>query len=259
MSRQINYMKFKKKKIDICNICGSMTELSWDHVPPKGAIMYSDVKISSLYHRFSLDEYPEKISQNGTKYRTICSKCNSMLGKKYDSRFVIFIKESIDKIVKLDEKKMSEVEINPARLIKSLFGHLLAAQLEYPNSKIDKKMRNYLLKDMYDDNNLNIYCWFYPFANNQVIREMTITKIQENRTYIFSCLKLYPLAFIVTGKKFDFLTRIPFLDTDIEVDIPIDYEKVIHPDWPAIVDDNTIIFGSKSSEQSSVAIPRGKR
>ena len=84
MENKINYVKIKREKEGRCNICGCNEKLTWDHVPPKNSIFFRDVQIVSLFGKYDLDNYPSTISQNGTKFRTICAKCNNILGTEYD-------------------------------------------------------------------------------------------------------------------------------------------------------------------------------
>ena len=80
------YAKSKREKRSICNLCRKEKDLSWDHIPPKGGIELSTVKMETIFALIAGDRDKPKIreSQNGMKYRTICSECNAYLGAEFD-------------------------------------------------------------------------------------------------------------------------------------------------------------------------------
>lgn len=80
------YAKSKREKVSICNLCRETKDMSWDHVPPKGGVTLSAVKMETVFSLMAGDSEQAKFreSQNGMKYRTICSDCNSYLGSEFD-------------------------------------------------------------------------------------------------------------------------------------------------------------------------------
>lgn len=61
--------------------------LTWDHVPPKFCFNSERAKYNSLLE-INKDYSYTYITQNGIKYRFICSKCNNdLLGSDYDKEY----------------------------------------------------------------------------------------------------------------------------------------------------------------------------
>lgn len=264
MTNSINYVKIKREKEGKCNICGNFSTLTWDHVPPKKAIFFRDVEIVSIFNKHSIDGHPREYSQNGTKFRTICGMCNNMLGTNYDVDFIEFFNEVSQKVyIEFTNKEHIACKIKPVKFIKSLFGHLLAAKGDYEESLIDIEMRKFVQNDDLWLPPFNVFYWFYPYPNIEVVRDLAICKLNGgNNTEVFSMLKMYPIAFYITKEKeynnFKNLKDYCSCNIDEYVDISIDISrnKVVNSDWPIIVDDNTIILAGKSINSSVVSIPR---
>ncbi|MDM8313609.1 hypothetical protein [Clostridium cadaveris] len=264
MDNKINYLKVKRDLIGKCNICGDFGKLTWDHVPPKKSIFFRDIEIVSIFGKYSLEGYPKIHSQNGNKYRTICEKCNNILGTAYDVDFIYFINQASNNVyINFDKQEEITCKIKPVKVIKSLFGHLLAAKGDYEESLIDIKMRGYVLnKDMLLPP-LNVFYWFYPFPNIDIVRDLAIAKLDNKESFdIFSMIKMYPVAFIITenDKFYNFKNLKDYCIDDAEcyVDIPLDISRknLINSDWPIIVDDNTIFLAGKSIDSSVTSSPR---
>lgn len=92
-SSRISKMKYSREKRDVkdyCNICGKYGRLTWDHVPPKACDNYDLVKYGTFFDIQDEDPF-YSISQNGIKYRSICSNCNNkLLGSNYDIELINF-------------------------------------------------------------------------------------------------------------------------------------------------------------------------
>ena len=83
----MHYVKLKRGSVDHCNICRNQTTLSWDHVPPQSGIELTPVEQTTILHLLTAKKNEElySISQNGVKFRTICTYCNNtLLGLRYD-------------------------------------------------------------------------------------------------------------------------------------------------------------------------------
>lgn len=264
MDNSINYIKMKRDKVGKCNICGINSVLTWDHVPPKKAIFFNDVEIVSIFNRYSTAGYPKQHSQNGTKFRTICAQCNNILGTYYDIDFIEFINEISNKVYK-DFPYRNEItcKIKPVKVIKSLLGHLLAAKGDYEDTVIDREIREFVLSDNQWMPPVNIYYWFYPYPNVQIVRDLAICKLNGNSSIeIFSMLKMYPITFFITMENTfnNFYNLKDYCLKDIEqyveINVDIDKNKLLSSDWPIIVDDNTIFLAGKSINSSVISTPR---
>lgn len=257
----IHYVKNKREKISKCNICGNNTNLTWDHVPPKGAIFHDNVEMISIANAFNpLDKPPKVFSQNGMKFRTICNTCNNLIGSKFDVEFNTFIQE-LFKLVYLNFSKTEFVSmvINPEKIVKAVCGHLLAAKADLEDTISDEKMRDFVLGRM-THLDMNVYIWFYPYLENQVIRDILIGRFTINKTALISMLKCYPIAFIVTeSDMFDSDFQKLNFDTNSSnstFEFKLDISRVYSKEYPLIVDDKTIIMGGQSIQSACISRPK---
>jgi len=192
-----------KRKDKICNIClkdKALTNenLSWDHVPPKGGIDLSTMKARRYDVDISVDR---TIIQNGLKFRTLCSDCNSKLGSFYDIAFNSFLidvkKYLLSKIV-----QFPYVESYPTLLIKGLLAHILATKTQECCSKIDQETRKFIFNsEAILSPDIHVYYWLFPF-NCTIIREeeMYFNPYSGEKLHI-TMLKTFPIAFAVTYKS----------------------------------------------------------
>lgn len=265
MNTNINYVKDKREKIGKCNICGESKKLSWDHVPPKGAIFYDDVELRSVFNKY-VDDCPKIFSQNGTKFRSICSDCNNNLGSKFDIEFNDFIQSLAIKV--FDEfPRANSVTVNnsPNKIVRALFGHLLAAKSEYQETNIDKLMRKYISNEEEVDPGINIYCWFYPYNRIEIMRDYAKATLGNSELNdFFSLLKMYPVSFYITENETypDFMNLrdlcIKSNNSNINIVLDIDIDKLKHHDWPILLDDNSILLGH-SGNNPIISRPRTKK
>ena len=209
------------------------------------------------------------LTQNGVKYRTLCERCNSyLLGGGYDrtlNEFTLTVGRFLNTTLPLPSQVA--IATKPARLLRSLFGHLLAAKAELEHSKPDEAMRQYVLDRVARvPPALNVSYFVYPYPDFVIIRDvvMPARRGRFDSMGIFSILKYFPIAYIVTNvKEYEGLQSLSFHcpeNLDQVVDIPISLESVQACDWPEVVDDGNFVAGGGSSGQSSVtAIPKGAK
>ncbi|RJP64540.1 MAG: hypothetical protein C4539_14285 [Ignavibacteriales bacterium] len=253
-SHPIGEIKLQKYPSDnICNICLSEKELTFDHVPPKCT------GNEGLYHYVNLYNYMvnssieyKGISQDGIKYQTICKKCNNEILKQYDDEINILF--NTFKTVKLSNKLILKLTIKPNKIIRGILGHFLSAKtshirtsmedifadaITYPSKPIDKSLGFYVVPYFYDQ--------------IRVIRDLLI---DYNRV-IVNCIKIYPLAFIVTQPKY--FPNLPDWSCffDVEPDLKYDVElfgmKECKLEWPERYF-HPIYFG-KNGVESIIGFP----
>lgn len=242
---------------DFCNICEKKASLTWDHVPPQITGNKLSVKIKPLFPQISNQKKAFEISQNGLKYKTLCSSCNSqLLGSIYDKEYgnlckkikmIFLIKNRRNNIFKF------KVEVN--KIARSVVGHLLAAKTEYDsNVLIDKELRKYFLNQSeLPPSNYQLCFYFYPYETIVVQRDVAIgsmgKQIEPIPKGLISCIYQFPLAFILTDDStswgmqnlFDYCTK----NIDDLVEITIDFNsakykkinKIRNPYWPFNVSD----------------------
>jgi hypothetical protein len=263
------YFKNKRDKVDKCNICGLTSTLSWDHVPPKGSINLTCVEQETIFQKLAGKQGEKRLyfeSQNGVKYRTICNKCNNVLGREYDPHLNKFALE-VGRLLKthLVLPRIIHVETKINRLIRSIFGHLLASKGDYEDTVPDRLMREVVQDSIIKTpDDLQLMYWVYTYSNIIVMRDVIMPAkrgyIGGNNFATFSILKYFPVGYLVTNvSKYENLQNLTSYCTeniDKEVSIPLLLNDIRHPDWPEIVDDGNIMFVGQSLNSSVCAKPR---
>lgn len=196
----MKYIKVTRKDT-ICNICQNNNTLSWDHVPPQGGIDLSSLEVRNYNNTNFHPNSPNRdILQNGLKYRTLCKKCNSLLGSSYDTTFNQLMRDAF--IFAQSELYLPQtilIKTFPTKVIKSLLGHLLASKTDYCKTKIDVITRNYLSdKNTILPTKIHIYCWFYPYNCTIVCSDKYQLNSFTGQSYYYSIIKTFPLAFAIS-------------------------------------------------------------
>ncbi|MEA4841118.1 MAG: hypothetical protein VB110_08960 [Bacteroidales bacterium] len=196
----MNYIKTRRDD-NVCNICGkTVSQLSWDHVPPKGGLDLSAVEIRNYTNSFDPKSKDRRESQNGLKFRTICKPCNEMLGTSYDKCFNALMNDVKDKLINSpDNQQVINIETKPTKIIKSILGHLLATKTKDCNLIIDRITKEYLFKEnAILTNDIHVYCWIYPFDCTIIRNDVVSLDPMDPRTVYYSVIKSFPLGFAVS-------------------------------------------------------------
>ncbi|WP_044479529.1 hypothetical protein [Paenibacillus antibioticophila] len=263
-----HYFKYKREKTGTCNICLAQSKLTWDHIPPKGGIKLSEVEQKNiLQHLTDSKNNNYVLSQNGVKYRTICSTCNNgLLGAKYDVVLNAFANElSLFLKTSLQIPQVVKFKTQPAMIIKCIIGHLLAAKGDLENNLIDHHFRDYFL----DDSKVvpayyKVFYWVYPYNSIKIIRDIGMPSIRgdfKSKFSMFSTLRYFPIAFLITdAEEYSGLNEMSkYCSRSIEdfVEIPIDFTKIFDENWPEY-GENNFIMGGESLQSGVSAVPRVK-
>lgn len=266
----MRYVKIKRReKISTCNLCQQQKTLSWDHVPPKGGIELTKVEMEVLFGKMSdgaKKEFYPKESQNGVKYRTICSECNAFLGSEYDEILNDFAR-SCGRYLKTSLKLPTTVKhkVKPQRLLKAILGHLVAAKIEIDETEFDQAAREYVLNiDAPLPTGLHVFYWMYPYDCSITIRDfvMFTPRGTFNESTVFQTLKYFPVAYLCCNQEeyagLESLSRYGACRLDEEVDLPITLKRVEDPYWPESPsdEDNNIVIVGQSALNSIYAMPR---
>lgn len=265
----MHYVKIKRERHGVCNICGCERPLSWDHVPPKGGIDLQPVEMETVFQRLTYREGKRAVmqSQNGVKFRTICAECNSLLGRRYDPILNEFAK-GIGKYLNttLTLPPILHHLTQPGSLIRAILGHLLAAKGEPDEVVFDQHIRPCVLDEQVPiPEDVFVFYWLYPYSETVVIRDILMPAVrgQLTPTGFFHILKYFPVAYLVTNlhqyESLLELTRFRTLDPTTESEIPIDLSRVEHQQWPELVDDKNFLFGGRALQSSISAVPRKRR
>ncbi len=79
-------MAKRKPVVDHCRVCGTLAQMSWEHVPPRAAPNKRTHILLTFDQMVELgpDDIPRgPQQQGGVQYPTICGKCNNRFGRLY--------------------------------------------------------------------------------------------------------------------------------------------------------------------------------
>lgn len=200
------YTKRRRERRGKCNICGKVYDLTYDHVPPKFWYNSEKIEYKEVFCDAMDTEKKFEISQNGIKFRSICSDCNNrILGRNYDIELKKWI-EDIKKYMLSDsinnsEKIVCEVKVN--KIARAIAGHLLAAKNIYEEeNKIDIELREFVLDESKSSpHNMLLLFRPYIFSTILLIRDIVVTRVLAKKPPlpkgVISCLSSFPLAFVL--------------------------------------------------------------
>ncbi|GED60812.1 hypothetical protein ABER61_24240 [Brevibacillus formosus] len=269
----MHYLKFKREKIDRCNICSQIAQLTWDHVPPQGGYKVTEVEQESIIQYLTGGAKKSyTFSQNGVKYRSICGSCNNgLLGSRFDTvlnEFTTDIMLMVKTSIQLP-KGIIRVKTRPGLLAKAVIGHMLSASGEYGESKFDDRFRKYVLDDsLISPEGLRIFYWIYPYSSIKIIRDVGMPKYRgswedfKRGIGIFSIMKYFPIGFIVSDVEkyegLEELTQYCGSNLSDEAFIRINLHDVREEYWPEVGDDN-ILLGGNGLGNGVSALPRRRK
>lgn len=264
----VHYSKVRREKRGPCNLCRVESKLTWDHVPPQGALELSAVEMRTVLQAFTGDDASRfRISQNGVKYRTLCKTCNERLGKEFDpvlnnlSRDVGRHLRSpliLPEIVKINTK--------PQRLIRAILGHLIAAKTELDEVDFDRDVGRVLFdKESAIPPDVHIFYWLHPYPIQVVLRDVLMPARRGDFSSFMFChvLKYFPVAFLIANvaqyEGLPSLTRWRDTQWDDEVELRFSLSNIRGPHWPEEPADGNILFGGQAAQSSVIGTPRKSR
>lgn len=257
MENTRSYVKEKRNKKDRCNICGRISDLTWDHVPPKFCFNDERAQYNSIFEINNKKQYMH-IAQNGIKYRSICAECNNnLLGSNYDKEY----KKLVDLLYELyitpgtipQYLEIQNLKVN--KIARAIVGHFLAARNEYFDGKLENELRKYFLNDkLKPPKELKLLYYVYIYNTIMIIRDVVPKKFGKVEYSIpeglISCMNAFPLAFILVHNcennpglcdLFEFCTEDINENLNIKIDL-LSYmypngKKLRNPYWPCNVAD----------------------
>ncbi|MET0016471.1 hypothetical protein [Oscillibacter sp.] len=254
-----SYEKVKRQKIDYCNICGHLSELTWDHVPPQNCYNNFPVIFNDFFSGIPTKSSHNGRFQNGFRYRSICSTCNNtLLGSKYDKELANFTSSVFQVVTSSltipDKINIRGIQIN--KLTRAICGHFLSAKNYYDDKCIvDVELREYFLgEDQLPPEKFQLLYWIYLYNTITIFRDVYVKGFYKSVSFpdgVFSVLSAFPLSYIITdgfescglNNLFSFCTR----NLDDKVDIPLDISSCLYPKtktfrnflWPCNISDNS--------------------
>lgn len=252
-----------------CNICGEEGKLTEDHTPPKSCGGITDAELRGLHEKLAAEgerwTKPRRF-QAGVCYRTLCARCNGLLGRDYDpalaemSRQVRAVAAS-----SLQLPPQLRLEISPAAVTRSVLGHIAAQGINrYKKGPLTEAFRDYILDPTLPlPHSLRLYFWLYPHRPQVLIRDAAFTEIGRRAHFCFWLMKFFPLAFFVTWDE-PMPTSFRLTHFNDHRNLPASAVEVVYlstrpllpSQWPEMPDDRSfILYG----QEAVVALPTPRR
>ncbi len=254
-----------------CNICGEITCLTDDHVPPQGCGNCSPISSYKFFDVMAEIKPVSHIRQRGITFRTLCSKCNNeILGGLYDKE-LIGVSDALATFLVSNTilPRIVELKCKPDMLSRAIIGHVLASKTYYEDRFTHElEMRRFFQNpQIIRPESLKLFIWPYPYGGIELIRDVFIKDLShsvDSLNGLGSIIKFYPIAYAIGDYNdvhglvnlFDYTSE----DISQEVVIPLNLgalfmtNGVIRPNtWPDRYSDNTILFGTKGTDDSVVA------
>lgn len=193
-----------------CLVCDNYGKLSWDHVPPKGAVGISSIEQKHLVEAYGGgDSFIKGVrSSNGSKFRTICADCNETIGR-FDEELIRVNKEAIIKASNHFSTPNSitnivSIECNVHKYLRAVAGHVLSATSvqtcieKQGDSRYFTPLKKFVLagEDIFDSH--DVYYWFYPHRSH--ISAKIFSMYYMSSFTVCSVLAFYPISFIFFEK-----------------------------------------------------------
>lgn len=260
--------KHSQLKQGYCLICGTHGKLSWDHVPPKGSVSVTKIEQVHLTEIMGINPISVKgiKSTNGSKFKTICSECNSKYLGQNDEE-VARVYKHLTKSVSNHFTRLNNpfnyvtIPFNSISFCRAMIGHILSATTDEECKKEPVKSPYFtpLQKFVMGDNSAidkthDIYCWFYPHRHHLSAKMFAFKNM--GATCIISVLSFYPLAFSVTEKGKGIYpsgaTKVSLTDKQIFIDLSYGHFPYSGFPYTGLTGDQMMIL---SAPQAIVSYP----
>ena len=269
------YTNEKRKKEDLCNICGKYKRLTWDHVPPKCCNNHYPIKTNPWTKGMPQESKYAKKYQNGIRFRSLCEECNNkILGANFDIILEEFSNQIIQKMN--NSSSIVKIPIKVNRLCRAICGHILATKNYYDNeSLIDKELRKYVLDEKkLPPEGMSLLYWVYPYSTIIIMRDFCACSIYNKYEFpkgMLSIVNSFPCAYIISTKKeecglFD-LFNVCSSNIDEVVELSVDCRSYYFPnskhlrpfEWPCNISDEkdgaAFVLGVKKNiDDSKIAV-----
>ncbi len=205
--------RFQHTKINegYCVICGTFGKLSPDHVPPKGSISVTKTEQRHITEMMGAKSVKVKgiTSTNGSKFKTICHRCNNYHLGQHDHLISEVNKQltlQINAHILNPSNNIVSASVSALGYARAMVGHILAAtsvsECKKPiaSSPYFDPLRQFVLgnNDVLEETH-DIYYWFYPFSMHLSAKFVGFKN--DNHLACVSLLSFYPLAFMITKKS----------------------------------------------------------
>ena len=247
-----------------CAICRDFGPLTRDHVPPKNCGNFRDSFIREVFPREETKSCRSILSQGGSHFRTLCSRCNStLLGTEYDPSLSDVVKQ-IDGFFKsvleshLALPSSYLFDYKPNRFIRSVFGHLLAANAVgeivkddsvSKTAPLDTVLRNFVQNQNSSlPDNIDVYYWLYPYHRRVIMKHSYMGWLGESGQVIYGhVFKFFPFGFWIVQNENtnqNYSINLPKINGDLSCDIDscrrllVSFSPLQKPGFPETPHDN---------------------
>lgn len=277
MSNRFKPIKIKGPSQGYCQICCKFGALTYDHVPPQGATTLTSVEIRTLSQSFGGTTAKPAYSQNGVKFRTICSHCNNVkLGANHDPHLVelcdelaTYLRAVVHGNLYVGDKR--KILVKPQRIAKAVAGHLLAGCMperhdnEPISAPVPDTLRDYFLNENSPlPDNVEVYYWLYPSKIQKILNYFAFADIRYKDFISASVLKFFPLSFMLLWDKPQSITvphQLLLPRKDIGIDeiaaLEFDFQNIPPINWPEAPGDHGYVMFNDSV--TAVAQEKPKR
>lgn len=267
LSKRIKHVG--RKKPGYCLICGMHGKLTIDHVPPQGSVIVGPVEQRHVVESMNGVEPGLKgiASPNGSKFKTICSDCNSrLLGGLFDPEICRFYRELATYVVEDANKDALQssytIPVNLEPFLRGMVGHIISAtsELECDTHPVSSSYWDPLVRFVLNggaDVHLthDFYVWFYPWRRH--ISAKFVGFNTNGQISSLSLLSFFPMAFLVVEKGGSLSLPVgayKIAEDDAELTINITRESIREADFP-FVELSTGTFYALSESQAIVTYP----
>lgn len=239
-----------------CNICDVYGVLTKDHVPPKGTLRVKQVEMLHIVDLLGVarPQTSRRLAQDGVKFRSLCPDCNNRrLGTKYDPELIKFPNQ-VTSFLKTSVilPSIVEAQIRPGCVARAVLGHLLAIGVcRRARGEVGNKVVDFFLDPLLPfPDDMNIYCWLYPYHRQVLIRDAGKFSSHLSATFtVMWVMKYFPLGFMVTWSQpkalsFDLINLKDYalLSGGVDVDVPIRLRGLPGINFPEKPENNEIIL-----------------
>ncbi len=188
-----------------CHLCGIVTRLTFEHVPPKAAFNSESVRLAKILKHLEkgMIEDPEQldstVQRKGMGGYTLCSRCNNDTGSWYGKAYVSWAYQGMEYLQAGGSSLSIPFHIFPGRVAKQIVCMFASACGPGVFEK-HREMRKFVLdRDSVGiPESIRIYCYMFD-PNSSKSRQAGITGlISGSNTHVFAEISFPPFGYIMT-------------------------------------------------------------
>lgn len=228
--------------VERCRVCGTLDDLSFEHVPPKSAFNRDRAEMLGLdawLEREKSTGRPGrrgKISQGGSGVRTLCRTCNSRAGRLYVPEMARWVRigryalrdnreavDDADTIVSTLGIGLKIKEVRPGRFVKQMVTMLLAiAPIGIPEGYPDLAAYARDPDVTAFPDGMSLYLNFYLGPISRFIGSAAVVRESDEATYAVTELAYPPFAYALVMGEPAAAPALPCCDITSFAAAPID-------------------------------------